>query len=99
MRQEWFHTYSLQNCSNNISRTELVQRWENPSQVEDEDEYHILFASEASKEYWERADWMRVLQQCLQNYASVKEVIMDICSREEQNVAGHVAMVIIGQVA
>ncbi|PNX98775.1 hypothetical protein L195_g022032, partial [Trifolium pratense] len=38
---------------------------------EDEDEWHILFAREASQGYWERADLTRVPQQCLQNFASV----------------------------
>jgi hypothetical protein len=42
---------------------------------------------------WEQAGLTHVLQQRMQHFSSVIEVIMDICSVEEKSVAGHVAMV------
>jgi hypothetical protein len=66
-----------------------------PLCTEEEDDWHVLFACDTSCSCWEweQAGLTHILQQLMQHFSSVIEVMMDICSVEEKSVAGHVAMV------
>ncbi|GAU30587.1 hypothetical protein TSUD_392780 [Trifolium subterraneum] len=62
----------------------------------DEDAWHALFDCAEVKSSWAVAGLNTVITTRLQSCASVKEVIMDICSNESKEIAGRVAVLIWG---
>jgi hypothetical protein len=57
-----------------------------------EEEWHIFFECEATKEAWHYMGLNHIIQARMNNCHDISELIFDICRNEDKQVAGKVAV-------
>ncbi|MCI09099.1 ribonuclease H protein [Trifolium medium] len=59
-----------------------------------EDDWHLFFDCEGSKEAWSTMGLDQIIQPRMQLFDNAKELIFDVCKKESKYVAGQMAMLL-----